>query len=146
MIFGTGEPKFISAGKTVLIDHSIIKPKFIDPQELEHDSIINGTRNFITLGDYSEFTVLIYLFKYDYKVDGYTPEEKFNELIAYNHKDVDQFFPHRDGISIRDSSNNAVQFHVTNPNFYYLEDDEDLDTLELTFKSRKYTNITKSLI
>jgi len=143
-IWGTSTPKFIVGATTVLLPNSIIVPTWADARYIEQISVENGERTIEYLGDYSEFQVVINLFK-----EGNTTavKAKFNEIYQYRLTTIDQFFPHDDGDYMRDSSNNAVEFAITEFRPFYLDplDPFFRDKLGLVFKSLKYTDLSNSL-
>lgn len=144
-LFGTSFPKMVSVSGNVTanFEHSLIETEWVEPNIIEHKSVVTGARNYLTsesdgFGDYSNFTVTLYLSKYD------SPAIKFNEIYAFNHTDV-YFYPHSDGNPVRDSSNNNVVFHITDMKLNYLDTPDFKDVLVVTFKSKKYTNLANSL-
>lgn len=99
MIFGIGSPKFKGTGtpdsNVVTLSNSVINPTWDIPRVLEHQSVISGKKNYITLGDYASFVVTMNLFKYG------TPTTTFNTIMSYFHQLV-TFFPHVDGVTSGD--------------------------------------------
>lgn len=144
-IFGTGYPVFIVSGSNTVVtmSYSTINAEYVEPNIIEHQSVINGARNYITseadgFGDYSNFTVNIHLFKYA------IPSASFSNIYQYNHQDV-FFKPHSDGSTIKDSSNADVVFNITSMALNYLDTPDFKDVLTVEFKSKSYTNLANSL-
>lgn len=130
MIFGNQKPKFICEGVTYLLDHSTLNPKWLDRQSKEQVSVLTGHREWYEIGDYAEFTVTIFLFKY------LNPTAKFEELYPCRNKDV-IFYPHRDGEPLLDSvGGTPVLFHITSMEPSYLRNLINYDLLTITFKSK----------
>lgn len=144
-IFGTSTPKFVQSGTTtVLLDNSITTYTYVDPRYIEQTSIENGERTIEYQGDYSEFQVVMNIFK---EGNDTAVKAKLNELYGYRTTEIDEFYPHADGKSIRDASGTAVKFAITDFRIFYLDPLDPLYRVRvsMTFKSLKYTNITQSL-
>ena len=63
-IFGTSTPKFVQSGSTtVLLDNSVTTYTYVDPRYIEQISVENGERTIEYQGDYSEFQVVMNIFK-----------------------------------------------------------------------------------
>lgn len=139
MIFGVSGSKFQSSGGSeVLLENSILTPNWVDSQYIEKTSIVNGNKTFDTLGDYSDFTVLVHLFKYN------SPVTKFQEIYQYNHNDV-YFCPHLDGSYIKTSTNATASFTITDMKLGFLDSYNQYDILTIKFKSKTYTDITTNI-
>ena len=142
-IWGTTAPKFVASGSTVLLDNAIILPTWADPRFIEQTSVENGERTYDQLGDYSEFQVIINLFK-----EGSTAlaKAKFNEIYAHRFSTINEFYPHRDGDCLRDDGGTAVPFTMTECSPFYLDsiDPDVRDKLKLVFKSNAYTDLEQS--
>ena len=143
-IFGTTTPKFVTATGTILLPNSILVPTYVDARYIEQISVENGERTIEYQGDYSEFQVIMNIFKEGNDV---AVETKFNEIYAERTSIITQFFPHADGVSIKDSGGSAVEFSMTDFNVYYLDnlDPSFRVRISMTFKSLEYTNITQSI-
>lgn len=142
-IFGHLAPKFISDNNDVVyMDYVNMESNWIIPDEIEHKSVITGAKSFITLGDYANFTVSINLFKYGSLT---SMKSKFLELYSYNHKDV-VFYPYRDGNPIMDKDGNTVLFHITSMKLDFISNINSLDLLTMTFESKKYIDLSKSIV
>lgn len=145
-LMGSQEPKFVGTGTpssaTVNLDHTTILTNWADAQIIEQTSVINGVRNYITLGDYSEFVVTVNLYKH---TTSPTPKEKFQEIYAFNHQLV-QFFPHREGVAVKDSGGTAVNFYISSMIPGYLDTPDFKDILTITFKATGYTDAENSLV
>jgi len=152
-IFGIGAPKFTGTGtpdsNTVTLDYAILDPDWNDPRLIEHQSVVSGKKNWITLGDYASFKVTVQLFRYTSP----TPNVKFNTLMTYLHQLV-YFYPHKDGTTagdglgkpIQNSSSANVKFFISKISAYYLDNRDALqDLLDIEFISENYVDITKNV-
>ena len=151
MIFGLGDCKFVGTGtpdsNTVEIGYSILTPTWNDPRVIEHQSAVSGKRNWITLGDYAQFKVTVYLYKYTF------PSSKFSTLVSYLHQLV-YFYPHVDGSvsgdglgkAIQNSSSTNVKFFISAITPYYMNNANDLkDIVDIEFVAENYVDISKSV-
>lgn len=138
-ILGTTYPKFIVGASTVLLENSVLNTSFQEADILEHKSIMNGYKSYVVNGDYSSFSVLVYLYKYA------VPKTKFQEIYAYNHLNC-YFYPHSDGLAIKDSGGTDVYFHISSMKLDYLNNINDFDVLYMNFNSIDYTDVEESLV
>lgn len=142
MIFGLEAPKIVNGGTTVLLDYAVMDPKFCVGDIIEHTSPLNGDKTFILKGEYAEFQLEIYLFKY-----GHTSARKSKFLEIYNQrKNLVDFYPHRDGGAIKNEDNEIVKFAILDCSPFYFQNERTHDMMLLHLKSTKYTDITKSLV
>ena len=139
-IFGTGSAKFKFGGDAdVDLDYSVLKPKWVLSDYIEHKSVITGQKQFIPLGDYSEFIVDVHLYKYG------DPSAKFSEIYDYLHTNV-AFWPHSDGSAVKSADDSNTEFFISDMNLSYLEDVDYNDVLSIKFVSSDYTIVSKSLV
>jgi hypothetical protein len=142
MIFGVQAPKIINGNTTLLLDHTVMDPKFCIGDVIENISPLNGDKTFIMKGDYAEFKLEVYLFEYG-SVANRTA--KFNEIYIQRKELVD-FYPHRDGSAIKNASGSVVKFAIVDMVPFYFENEQTHDAIMLYLKSTKYIDITKSLV
>ncbi len=153
MIFGIGSAKFVGTGtpdsNTVVLDYCILDPKWNDPRVIQHQSVISGKKNWITLGDYASFKVTVQLYRYTSP----TPNAKFTTLMTYLHQLV-YFYPHKDGVTagdglgkpIQNSSAVNVKFFINAITPYYLNNiDAKQDLVDIEFIAENYVDISKSV-
>ena len=144
-LFGTTTPKFVitSPSATVLLPNSILVPTWVDARYIEQISVENGERTIEYQGDYSEFQVITNIFKEA------VPKTKFDEIYAHYiaRTVIDEFYPHADGTSVKNSDPAAVKFSMTDFNVYYLDnlDPEFRVRISMTFKSLEYTDVSESI-
>lgn len=142
MIFGVQAPKIISESTIVNLDYAVLDPKFCLADVVEHTSPLNGYKTFILKGDYAEFKLEIYLFKYG---NASAQKAKFLEIYSLRKELVD-FYPHRDGGAIKDENGDIVKFAIVDCTPYYFQNEVTHDMLLLYLKSTKYIDITKNLV
>jgi hypothetical protein len=138
-LFGDEEPKVVTGTPTTIILYNSVTTW---KQNHITDTIVNkanGLRTFNYRGYHLEFDIDINIEKFA------TPGTKLNELLGLLYTEV-TFFLHKDGISIRDSSNVAVPFFVAEVNPYYLETKDYYDKCLMMLKSTKFCDWTKSIL
>lgn len=161
-LMGLGPSGFTNLDATdfVVLNNSIFTPSFSEPDVLEHKAV-DGVKNFIALGDYSNFRAIIYLWKWQSTLD------QFRKLMTYNHQNV-FFFPHIhknvdddfQGVPMQHESvintafapdskyYHAREFHITliRPFYFSYEDfREKKVAVEMEFKATGYTNLAYNL-
>lgn len=134
MIFGTLHSKFIYNGNEVELPYSVMKPNYLSANYVEHKSIINGDKNFITLGDSSEFSLIYYLFKDN------ASNYNFNELLKYLHKEV-IFYPHKNGTFIKDLNEEPILFNIIQIEPIWLFNNKSIDAINFSFVSTKFNRL-----
>lgn len=131
MIFGTTIPKIqntLTSSVTLSLYDSELDPTFMDANVLEHKSVVNGTRNYISFGDYAEFDITVNIFKGNVDLD---------DLNAWYKKDV-FFYPHQDGQVIKDRYDEPLLFTIHSIEPYYLTQTETYDVVIMRLKSKDY--------
>lgn len=83
MIFGLGKSYIIQGVNTITLRQSIVTPDFFQNQDKEFTSIINGNKTHTHLGDYSEFKVLVYLWRES------NPSTKLSSLLVLRNQSFD---------------------------------------------------------
>jgi hypothetical protein len=124
MIFGIQNPKFeeINGAETVDLLHSNMEPDYIQPNEVEFESIVNGNRSFLKkYNPHAEFSVTIHLFKYA------NPGSIFWKIYGYLGKDV-WFYPHKDN-SLK------LKCHIVDVKLFYLEQPFHYDACTVVFRT-----------
>ncbi len=148
MIHGTSAPKFIfdptGAGTVVLLDYIQILKDKPEPEEIIHQSIFTGHREFIILGHYYIYECRLHLYKYTTVVDGLTPQEKYDEIKQFEGAVV-RFFRHSDGDYLKDSTGAEVQMFLQSVDESYYKTPDYKDLLLLKFKSTEYIDLTQGL-
>lgn len=142
MIFGVQGPKIVNGGTTVLLDHSVMDPKFCVGDVIENVSPLNGDKTFIMKGDYAEFKIEVYLFEYGSTANRVS---KFLEIYGQRKNLVD-FYPHRDGSPIKNDAGSVVKFAIVDCVPFYYNNECSHDAIMLYLKSTKYIDITKGVI
>ena len=132
-IFGTTYSKFVSGSDTVLLEHSLLDPTMLELEYVEHKSVLNGKRNFITKGNRSEFKVTLFLFKYS------NPTTKLNEVLDYEDSLV-VFYPFVNGNPIQNEYGSNINFYLSNIELFFLTELAKHDVLVLTFTAQDYSS------
>jgi len=152
MILGLSSPKFVGTGNpntnTVLLDYSVYKTfNFAEPRIIKSKAPITGSVNILNLGNWSNFDIIIYLWKYS------NPLLTLANLINYRYQNV-IFYPHRDklavgdglGLPITDTSNNPLSFFIAGVKYYSLDNTKQHDCVELNFISTNYVKKGNSVV
>lgn len=124
MIFGNTNSKFeeINGAEVVDLLYSNMEPDFVQTNEIEHQSVINGERTYTKISNpHAEFLVTVNLFKYD------NPGTQLWKIYKYLHKDV-WFYPHKNNTM-------KIKCHITNIKIFYLEQPWHYDVCQITFRS-----------
>ena len=154
MLFGTGSAKFTTTNgsATVLLEYCNIQPDWCLRNIGVRTSIYDHYHTYEFRGDYSEFTVVLNLHKYD------DPSVKFQEIYPYIYTEV-YFWPHVDAYAVSGSNPDfvvggpvvpewipSVFFIDSMEHSYYSEDYVEKDILNIHFKSVRYTSLTGSIV
>ena len=121
--------------------NSIYDFDFIQPDQINHRSVISGVKTNTHLGDYGSFKITERLWQ---KATTFTAALRFQRLDSFYHTDV-WFMPH--GVSsIKDSSSVTVAcyFKVLKPMYY--KGFVNYDAVVCEFETNKYHDITKILV
>lgn len=124
MIFGIGNCKFeeINGAETVDLIYSTLEPDFVQPNEIEHQSVVNGYRSYTKISNpHAEFVVMVNLFKYN------NPGTMFWRIYQYLNKDV-WFYPHKENTL-------KIKCHIVDIKVLYLEQPWHYDVCQITFRS-----------
>lgn len=138
MIFGIKEPKFVSAGSTLLLDYTDIVKNEPEFRHLDAESAISGARSFYTKGNHWIFEAKVNLFKYD---DDIT---KYEEIMSFLYNEG-SLWMHRDGEAFMDSSSAIVDFYFYEAIPMYLNTTIKHDVLLCKFKSTEFVDVSKSV-
>lgn len=112
----------ISSSEIIDLLYSNMDPDFIQPNEIEHQSVINGYRSYTKISNpHAEFVVTIHLFKYS------NPGSMFWKIYQYLNKDV-WFYPHKNNTL-------KIKCHIVDIKLFYLEQPWHYDACTITFRS-----------
>lgn len=140
MIFGIQAGKFTNATRTieVLLDYDVLTPSWIEPNVIQHESVINKHREWIKIADHhASFTVMVNLHKYT------SPWTKFIEI--YNHLNtLVYFYPHRDAGALKTDAGVEIRFFIESIEPFCLEEPW-YDALSITFRSQDPYDFSQSL-
>lgn len=139
-ITGSGTGASIRKGywfKNGIPDHDFVQPDLIN-----HKSVLTGKKSNTFLGDYGLFRVSERLWQGSTIVR--PTDTKFQQLYALYHTDV-WFFPHGSTLT-KDSSSNIITcyFKTLKPSYY--KNLINYDTLICEFETNEYYDVTKLLI
>jgi len=133
MIFGDQYPVIegISSGIKTLLINSNLEPDWIQPNEIEHQSVINGYRSYTRVSlPHAEFKVIVNLFKYA------NPGQAFWNIYQYLGQDV-YFYPHGNNETIK------IKAHLVDITPFYLEQPWHYDACELILRSVEPVSYTQ---
>ena len=143
-LYGTGGSGFPSGNKTVTgyiaLEYATMEdPNFIVTDKIVHTSIINGNRNTINKGSYSNFSIKLNSLRLS-EVNRVNLSRLLNIYKGENLL----FFPHVDKDYIKNSLSVGVEFNL-DLSFKYVDgaDFRDIDFVNLT--SQEYTNIALNI-
>lgn len=129
-IFGIAAPAFEIGGNKIELSHAIVLSEDFDDGLIEHESIINGFREWDNIGDHYEINLQMLIYKYA------DPKTKYIELKTYHKTLVDKFYRRSDGQAFRNSNNDFIQFRFDQLIPDIIESNgEYLDVLRLRFIS-----------
>lgn len=119
--------------------NSIIEYNFIEPDQLNKKSIINGNKSNTYLGDYGSFKITERLWE---KTTKRVAGLKFQEIYSYYHTDV-WFFPHANHYIMEVSTSDPVSCYFKTFKPFYYKNLISYDALTCEFETNKYHDITK---
>ena len=141
-IWGVQCPRFKKGSSIVTLYRSVFESEELaKPRKIESESVINAHREWLKVGTGSHVDVVVRVNLYEYA----DPVKKYEEIIAYEDNDIDQFAPHKDKDYLKDSAGSYVEFHIESivpkrifqPHFY--------DVVFITFKSKDPVDLSKGL-
>jgi hypothetical protein len=139
-IFGIAAPAFEVDGNKIELSHAVVLSEVFDDGLIEHESIINGFREWDNIGDHYEINLQIYLYKYA------DPQITYLQLKSYHRILVDKFYRRSDGQAFRNSNNDFIQFRFDQLIPDIIESKgEYLDILRLKFISADILEYSSAL-
>jgi len=114
-------------------------PNYIVKDKIVHTSIINGHRNTIKRGNYSNFSIKLNLLRY-----GTVNRQNLSRLLTTWDGGNLLFFPHWDEDYIKDESDIGVEFNV-NITFKHIDSTDFRDVGFIEVFSQEYTDISKNI-
>jgi len=135
-----GTPASGNITKGIYFTNSKINYDFVEPDQLNYRSVINGSRTNTHLGDYGTFKVTVFLWR-----AGTTALAKalLTAIYAYYHTNV-IFCPNQ--LPIKDSDSNLVYCYFKEMKPFYYKNLRAYDAVELTFEINKYHDVSKLLL
>ena len=133
-LFGIGVPKLVSGGTEFSIENSFIESIQIEAKDIEHESIINTTRNWTNITTYDHITVSILcrLHKISSPLDWW--KSFYN---TYHKTEVTSFAPSQTADIFIDEGGNAVKFRLQIAELFPLEVPWLADTFRMILRSKK---------
>lgn len=117
------------------LEHSIIDYSFVEPDQVEFPSVINGNVTHEHFGDYGTFKVTVLLWKYSPYASN-----KFLALYNYYHTSV-YLLPHSDK-AVKDSSGSFVACYLKTFRPFYWKGKRALSAVEMVFTTDAYHSIS----
>ena len=114
---------------------------FIEPDQLNYRSVINGNKTNTHLGDYGSFKITERLWQ---KSTTFTAKLKFQRLYSFYHTDV-WFFPHSYKV-VQDSATNAVTCYFKTFKPMYYKNFLSYDAVMCEFETNKYHSVAGLLV
>ena len=114
---------------------------FIEPDQLNYRSVINGNKTNTHLGDYGSFKITERLWQ---KSAVFTTKLKFQRLYGLYHTDV-WLFPHSDKY-VQDSLTNVVTCYFKTLKPIRYKEYINYDAAICEFETNKYHDVTKLLV
>lgn len=137
-IFGTGQPRFITAASEEVDLDNIIRT--IDEpvtKYITNENPISLEREFVWRGQHWKWGCEINLFKYT------DPTDKFNQIFAQLGTIVNALYPHRDNDPIKTTGGMPCPFLFAECSRFYIEQATFRDGLRLLFLSKSPVDIAQ---
>ncbi|EFK95511.1 hypothetical protein LDC_2477 [sediment metagenome] len=133
-LFGTGVPKFLVNEDEISIEKSFIESIELEPRDIEHESIINTTRNWTNKTDHDHLTITVLCRLH--KITGALTWFK-NFYSTYNKTEVDGFAPGQYADFFVDTDGEYVKFRLQITELFPLETPWAYDTFRIILRSKK---------
>lgn len=134
-IFGTGSIVLSGSFGGINIPYTMVTDNSYT-DVIEHISIFNDSINYIPLGDYAYYDILINLGKYPNSGSAYY------SLANIEHTVISKFYLHEDGDYFRTTTGNSASFYVETVEPAYLENTIYYDICRIKLKSTSYVSYT----
>jgi hypothetical protein len=138
-LFGLGVPKFVVDSTEVDIDNSFIETIALEGRTIEHESIINSTRNWTNVSDYDHITITVLCRLHKKGAAALNWFKGFYD--AYNKTEVDVFRPSQTADGLVDKDGEFVPFRLEITELFPLESIWSYDTFRMIFKSKRPVNL-----
>lgn len=138
-LFGSGVPKFLVDATEVSIEKSFIENIELESRDIEHESIINTTRNWTSKADHDHITITVLCRLHKKTTDALTWFKTFYN--TYNKTEVDAFSPSQNADYFVDADGEYVKFRLQITELFPLEKPWAYDSFRLILKSKKPVNL-----
>lgn len=108
---------------------------FVIADQLNYRSVINGNRTNTHLGDYGEFKLIDFVWKYA------SPSSRFNTLYDYYHSNV--YFSPQGREALQDSSSALITCYVKELKPFFYKNNRNYDAVLITFETNAYHDVSK---
>lgn len=122
--------------KGIYLNNSQINYSFVEPEQLNYRSVINGNRTNTHLGDYGTFKVIVRCWQAS------SAKTLFQAIYVYYHTNV-IFCPHNLPTKL---SSTVINCYLKEMRPFYWKNLISYDAVELTFETNKYYDVTTLLI
>jgi hypothetical protein len=123
-------------------ESSVFEYDMVQPDQINHRSIISGVKTNTFLGDYGEFKITERLWN---KVTDFTAKERFQRLYSFYHTDV-YLFPHSTNW-IKDAvGGNLIKCYFKGLKPMYYKGFINYDAIQCEFETNKYHDVRALLV
>lgn len=138
-LFGTGVPKFTVGSDEISIEKSFIESIELESRDIEHESIINTTRNWTNKAPHDHITITVLCRLHKQLGNAFTWFKTFYN--TYNKTEVDGFAAGQDADYFVDANGDYVKFRMQITELFPLETPWAYDTFRLILRSKKPVNL-----
>lgn len=134
-LFGTGVPKFLVDTSETSIEKSFIESIEMESRDIEHESIINTTRNWTSKIEHDHITVTVLCRLHKQLANALVWFKNFYN--TYNKTEVDALSPSQNADYFVDEDGEYVKFRMQITELFPLETPWAYDSFRIIFKSKK---------
>lgn len=138
-LFGTGVPKFLVGDNEISIEKSFIESIELESRDIEHESIINTTRNWTNKADHDHITITVLCRLHKQLTNALTWFKSF--YTNYNKTEADGFAPGQLADYFVDENGDYVKFRMQITELFPLETPWAYDTFRIIFRSKNPVNL-----
>lgn len=121
--------------------NSIFEYDFLQSDQINHRSVMNGNKTNTFLGNYGSFKITERLWQ---NTDSFTAKLKFQRLNSFYHTNV-WFYPNSDQV-VQDSTTTEVTCYFKGFKPMYYKGFSAYDAVVCEFETNKYHDVTKLLV
>ena len=138
-LFGSGVPKFLDGEDVISIEKSFIEAIELESRDIEHESIINATRNWIDIVEHNHLNVTVLCRLHKQTTNALTWFKNFYN--TYNKTEIDALSPSQNADYFVDEDGEFVKFRMQITELFPLETPWAYDSFRMIFKSKKPVNL-----